>query len=331
MFSKTKYALLIYNMIFLFVFFSCKKEKQSEINYTAINIGEPINIQHIMFIDNSLGFACGGLKQKYGRIYKTTNGGASWQNIYSGSGNCLYNVSFVNDSLGFACGENLLLLKTINGGQTWVNQHDWQGQPPAAFNSTLRSIFCVDNENIYVAGGNGFEIGLSYKTYDAGGFWIYNTFNNELRDIYFKDKYNGYFSGYGSILKTTDSAYSFNPLPIDNDFFVSISFPEINTGYACGYNGGIYKTSNGGNSWTDQLKNNNDLKHTIHFNEIKFFDENEGYAVGNNGLIVHTKDGGKNWQTIKKFVDDNLYSIAIKNQNEIFVASSNGNIYLLKP
>lgn len=325
---KIKYSFCIF---ILFVLSSCKKETQTEANYSILNIGESVNIQHITFINDSLGFLCGGKKQESGCIYKTINGGSSWQKIYSEAGDCLYSVSFVNDSLGFACGENLLLLKTIDGGQTWINQHEMQGQPPASFNSTLRNIFCVDEKTIYVAGGNGFEIGLSYKTYNGGEFWIYNTFNNELRDIYFKNKYEGCFSGYGIMLKTIDSAFSFNPLPIDNDFFVSISFPAENTGYACGYNGGIYKTANEGASWTSLLKNNNDIIRTRHFNEIKFIDVATGYAVGNNGLILNTEDGGEHWKVIKKFTEDHLYSIAIKNKHEIFITSSNGNMYLLNP
>jgi photosystem II stability/assembly factor-like uncharacterized protein len=328
--SRYKLKLTVLNVIVLFILPSCKKERQVEINYSTINVGDAINVQNITFIDQSLGFACGGIKEQYGQIYKTTNGGLTWQKIHNEASNCLYSISFVNDSLGFVCGENLLLLKTINGGVTWVNQRNMQGQPPSSFNSTLRTIFCVDDKNIYVAGGNGFEIGLSYKTYNGGEYWIYNTFNNELRSLYFKNKYTGYLAGYGSIIKTTDSANSFVPLPIDNDFFVSMDFPVPDIGYTCGYNGGIYKTVDGGKSWADLLKTNNDIKHNRHFNAIKFLNST-GYAVGNNGLIVFTKDGGESWSTVKKITDDNLYSLIIKNMNEVFITSSNGNIYLLKP
>src|SRR5207253_1368813 len=122
--------------------------------------------------------------------------------------------------------------------------------------------------------------------------WKYSTYNNELRSIYFKDVSTGYMAGYGSIIKTNDTSNTWKVLPVDNDFFVSISFPTPAVGYACGYNGGIYKTTDEGNSWSDQLKNNNDIDHTRHFNQIKFIDDNEGYAVGNNGLVEYTSNGG---------------------------------------
>jgi photosystem II stability/assembly factor-like uncharacterized protein len=327
--SKTKYV--FYFFISLLMLSSCRKETETVLNYSKFNIGESVNIQQITFVNDSLGFLCGGLKERSGCIYKTKDKGVSWQKIWSATGNCLYGISFINDSLGFACGENLLLLKTTDGGLTWIDQKSIQGQPPASFNSTLRNIFCVDAKTIYVAGGNGYEIGLTYKTYDGGGFWIYNTFENELRSIYFKDRYAGYFAGYGTILATKDSAHSFSSLPVDNDFFVSIFFPLNSLGYACGYNGGIYKTTDGGGSWLRQLKNNNDIDHTRHFNHIKFIDANEGYAAGNNGLIMHTNDGGENWETIKKITEDHLYSIAVINKHRVFITSSGGNIYQLNP
>jgi photosystem II stability/assembly factor-like uncharacterized protein len=328
---KIKQFLFFFSLLIISLLYSCKKEHPVEINYTTTSVNENINVQHISFVNNTVGFACGGIKGQSGFIYKTIDGGASWKKIFYNSISCLYNVVFYNDSIGFACGENLLLLKTTDGGQSWINQHDHQGQPPAAYNSTLRSIYCVDDQTVYVAGGNAFEIGLTYRTYNAGNFWRYNTFDNELRDIHFNNKYNGFFAGYGTILKTNDSADSFNPLTIENDFFVSMHFINNSIGFASGYNGGIYKTEDGGNSWNSQLKHNNDIVHNRHFNQIKFIDGTEGYAVGNNGLILYTSDGGWHWKEIKKITDSNLFSVWIKNKHQIYITSADGTIFILTP
>lgn len=318
-------------LLILFIFSSCKKEEQLAIDYSRLGVNEDVNIQSITFVNSTIGYSCGGIKGELGVIYKTIDGGFSWNKIYSTPTNCLYDVSFLNDTIGFACGENSLLLKTIDGGQVWVNQNSIQGKPPLNYISTLRSIYCADNSTIYVVGGKGYEVGLTYTTYDGGGFWVYNTYDTELRGVYFNDKNKGYYAGYGSVFKTVDKGGTFVPLDITGDYFVSISFPTTDIGYACGYNGGIYKTVNEGNSWDNLLKGNNDIKHNRHFNQMEFINVNEGYAVGNTGLIMFTKDGGWHWKQIKKFTDDNLYSIAIKNPQEIFVTSSSGNIYLLKP
>ncbi len=329
MIQVSKYKTLLVIIVLLFLF-SCKKEILTEINYETQSVGDDINVQSITFINNDVGFACGGKKGDVGTIYKTINGGTNWQKIFSISNNGLYNVCFVNDTLGFACGENLLLLKTIDGGLNWVNQYQFQGHPPSSYNSTLRNIFAFDANTIYVAGGTDFMIGVTYKTYDGGNLWIYNTFDNEMRSTFFTNKYTGYFASYGAIFKTTDSAYSFNRLPIDDDFFVSIDFANANIGFACGYNGGIYKTIDGGNSWTSQSTTNTDISRSKHFNQLKFLNENIGYAVGNDGLIMFTDNGGANWNTAKKITDNHLYAIYIKNSSSIFVTSTNGKIFLLK-
>lgn len=316
-------------LLSLFVLlFSCKKEEQLVVDYSEFNVNENVNVQS-MFLNGMSGYACGGIKGQSGTIYKTTNGGSSWQRLFSVPGSCLYDVAFVNDTLGFACGENLLLLKTIDGGQTWLDQHSVQGQPPASYTANLRKICCIDENNIFVAGGKDFQTGLTYKTYDGGGFWIYNTFDNELRSAYFKDKYNGYFSGYGAIFHTSDSAHSFSRLPVDNDFFTSVCFIGNTIGYASGYNGGIYKTENGGSSWSEVLKSNTDLNRPHHFNQLKFLNENCGYAVGNNGLITYTEDGGWHWKTIKKITESDLYSICIKDSHSVFITAGEGKIFRL--
>lgn len=317
-----------YLILFLLIFSACKKEEQLEVDYSELIVKESANVQNITFLNTTVGFACGGIKGETGAVYKTMNGGSSWQKIFSVSGKCIYDVSFVNDTLGYACGENLLLLRTTDGGINWVDQSQIQGKPTKGYNSTLRKIVHIGS-TAYVSGGGNFSEGVMYKTFDGGNWWLYNIFDNELRGACFINKYTGYFAAYGTIYRTNDSTYSFNKLSIDNDFFVSIDFVNTNTGYACGYNGGIYKTTDGGNSWKEQLKNNNDVNHTRHFNQLKFINENEGYAVGNNGLIMYTDNGGNDWKKIKKITEDHLYSLYIKDHQSVFITSSGGKIYLL--
>jgi hypothetical protein len=61
----------------------------------------------------------------------------------------------------------------------------------------------------------------------------------------------------------------------------SISFADNYNGYAVGYSGVIYKTTDGGLSWTQDLGPSS----TLHLNSVHFIDINHAWAAGNNGVI----------------------------------------------
>lgn len=84
--------------------------------------------------------------------------------------------------------------------------------------------------------------------------------------------------------------------------FATIYFLNENVGYIAGFDGSMYKTIDGGNSWT-ALNTNTSLP----LYDIYFLNNNEGFAVGGKdncggtgcvpegAIIIHTKDGGQTW------------------------------------
>ncbi len=315
---------IFFAAIFLLTIYSCKK-KGIDVDYSVLEVHDDVNLQKIIFLNDNVGYTCGGNKSENGVIYKTTDAGATWQKQYSNNTLCVYDIKFVNDTIGYACGENMLLLKTIDGGNHWITQSP--NQPLQGYEGTLHSIFCFDANIVYVAGGKNYQTGLTYKTYNGGAEWIYNTFDTEFRSVWFTSKLTGYYAGYGAMMQTTDSATNFHPLTINGDFYVSLYFTDSQTAFACGYNGGIYKTTDGGNSWNNQLSNNNSIVSSRHFNNIQFENGNKGYAVGSNGLIIFT-DSGTDWNQIKKIDDSNLFSVCVRG-SKIYISSEGGKIYRL--
>ncbi len=311
---------------FLFLTLCGCKKKGVDVDYTVLDVHSDVNIQKLIFLDDNVGYACGGKKTETGVIYKTSDAGNSWTKQYANNSECVYDIKFANDTIGYACGENLLLLKTMDGGNHWMAQTP--NQPIQGYSGTLHSIYCVDANTAYAAGGANFSVGITYKTYNGGAEWIYNTFDHELRSVWFTTKYTGFYAGYGTIFETTDSANSFQPLNSKDDFFTSLFFTDTRTAFACGYNGGIYKTTDAGNSWSEEINNNTDIVRNRHFNNIQFSNANTGYAVGNTGLIVFTDNAGNDWNTITKLSTDNYYSVCIRG-NKIFVSSQGGKIYRL--
>lgn len=65
---------------------------------------------------------CGGGGTPAGRMFKTTNGGFTWQQ-YNNTISCYFgDYWFYNDSIGWAVGSNGVILKTTNGGISYINE-----------------------------------------------------------------------------------------------------------------------------------------------------------------------------------------------------------------
>jgi hypothetical protein len=93
------------------------------------------NITKFAFINSMVGFASGIIfdlttKTETATIDKTTDGGATWTNIftkeiivtpgsYYNATAGLYSVAFADSLHGIACGDWGLILRTIDGGATW--------------------------------------------------------------------------------------------------------------------------------------------------------------------------------------------------------------------
>lgn len=76
----------------------------------------------------------------------------------------------------------------------------------------------------------------------------------------------------------------------------SVFFTNAQTGYACGDNGTIIKTTNGGTNWTALSSGT-----AFNLRSIQFADANTGLCCGYSGaggIIIRTTNGGTNWVTV---------------------------------
>ena len=312
--------------VMFFTFFSACKKENHITDYTIIDIKVNATLKKIIFINDSTGYLCGGKKNDFGIIYKSTDSGNSWYSIYLDNNKSINDIFFISDSLGYACGDELLLIKTTNGGQTWYKAYDYSFSNWQEYVTPLQSIWFLNKDTGFVSGGDNYYKGVICKTFNGGLDWTFQSLDNEQKSIFFNNNQTGYFSGYGIIYKTDNGGKNLDILDIDGDSFVSVFFVNSNNGFAAGYNGGIYKTTDAGNSWKAVLKGNSLFKERININNIRFINNNSGYAVGNNGLLLTTNNSGNDWS--KKIIDKNLnlYSIFVNNHNEAFISADNGKI-----
>jgi len=91
-----------------------------------------------------------------GNIFKTTDGGTSWNSQTSNTSASLQSVVFSDEDHGVAVGNSGVIIKTTNGGTTWTRSTDVTDQP---LMSTL-----LLNEYTTIAVGQG---GVILKSYNA--------------------------------------------------------------------------------------------------------------------------------------------------------------------
>ena len=80
-------------------------------------------LSSVYFVNQNVGWAVGGYGGPYnGRIIKTTNGGENWSSQQSGTTNILNSVYFINQDTGWIVGSGGIILKTTNGGITFIEE-----------------------------------------------------------------------------------------------------------------------------------------------------------------------------------------------------------------
>lgn len=323
-----KYLLPITIVILLFS--SCKKKEPAEMSLNTMDVGEDITLFKARFLNDSVGFACGGERDQFGHIYKTTDGGQIWKKTVIEFSKCIYDVYFLNDSVGYAGGDFLYLYKTKDGGDNWYIPWWKEGELPQHEidrPAIKRFEFLNDSAGYFVAGHN-YNAGVIYQTIDGGKNWAYEIFPNELKGLSISTNNEVYFSGYGYVGKTCNGNLDCNQIDLKGDFYVAVETFSDNSILLAGNNGGIYKSTDNGNSWGEKISPNKNFNKRVAFNDMKFH-KNIGYAVGNYGFIMKSTDRGETWTDYSLGNELHLYSITYSN-NKFYISSEEGKIFIIQ-
>ena len=183
----------------------------------------------------------------------------SWVNPYP-TGEQINQCYFLNEQNGFAIGNFGTLLRTIDRGTTWELSE-------TSINGDLIKI--IFNDNL-----NGWILGKSIDPY-------YNT--TPL------------------FLKTTDGGATWQQYTITS-FTINLTdmfFLNNNIGWCIGDNGKLFKTMDGGISWTDKSL---PQMYSAYFRSIMFKNESDGFISGydtylypSRFIIGYSIDGGDSW------------------------------------
>lgn len=101
-------------------------------------------VRDIFFVSNSVGFVL--LSQS--RLYRTVDGGETWDKIQLKSNTNARKVHFINEKVGFVIGLKGAILMSTNGGAKWKNY-------PIEHGVSINGISFVDHQTGFVAGSGG--------------------------------------------------------------------------------------------------------------------------------------------------------------------------------
>ncbi len=134
-----------------------------------------------------------------------------------------------------------------------------------------------------------------------GQDWSFVKFGNMEyypNSCYFFNADSGLYVGQnGAVMYTTDGAESGEivrePQTSSDPSWYSVDFANDTLGYACGSKGFIFKTTDGGYTWTEVGDTTN---YTMTLYKIAVVNENLVYVAGASGTILKTTDGGATWE-----------------------------------
>ncbi len=251
------------NTVYAFSWTEMFKTTNRGNNWALITYDLPCGDFAVLNKDTILGVSSGGFG---GGVWRTTNGGLSWQNIWSNGGSGNPDKIYMYDrNMGFSCAISSIsfLRKTTNGGFNWSDINITDDFLDMKFVDTLTGW----------KGTNSIK-----KTTDGGITWFQQASPNVLsfivRSISIINKDSVWLGGdaykiigntfYGALCKTTNGGtnwdYQIPNMAIDSGRYLNVNFIDTKYGWAyineTGFNDGVH-TKVGGNDTTISGVNNN--------------------------------------------------------------------------
>lgn len=288
-------------------------------------------VRDLIFLNDSVGLACGAIQHGEGFVLKTINAGDTWFDVQADV-QILTSIVSLNDSTIIGCGQDGAIYKSFDYGNSW----DYSSQI-GGLNDISDMLFL--NDSI------GFSVVLNqaiYKTLNAGINWEFEMSMDQTIDtddsrknnaLFFLNDSIGYAVHFG-IFKTIDGGESWTILAQNQAFhYNSIYMIDEMNGFIVGKLGLFGKTTDG---WFTFEQSNISSQH---LRDLHFLDENKGITIGGgenyywpsetpndtSGVVLFSNNAGESWSEIE-ISDTRLYSMTMHN-SDLFVTGAFGEIY----
>jgi photosystem II stability/assembly factor-like uncharacterized protein len=304
---------------------------------TVTDVGSYISKIIVHPVTNNVVFAAGS-----SGVFKSTNGGANWTNTGAPGGCTMMLMDPVNPLIMYvsAGGTNGQVYKTIDGGATW--NFAITGLPAAGKGRINIAISNINPLVLYASVASSSTSGLLglYKTIDGGANWTLQASSpNYLGQQGWYDNAvciktndpNTVLAGGLDVYSSTNSGAGLSQKSqwgtANSGIFshADIHYMVYNGSvlYCCS-DGGIYKSTNDGTTWTDLNHNISTLQYQSADYDVTNLDKLYGGCQDNDKET--TTNGGANW--VQRNTGDGGYTIVDPvNPNYIYGQYVNGTIH----
>ncbi len=201
-------------------------------HFRRIDIGTDLAVFGIQMVDSENGYLCG----QDGLVMRTTDGGKTWQRLNSRTHLYVFSLSFPDRLHGFMVGDRSLVLSTTNGGESFVKRQLERLFPPDLHDYALPfedpilyGVDFVNDQRGWIVG----EFGRVWMTGNGGQSW-----SEQQQSLV--------------------NQWKRQPEPSEDprlrDFLLpsmfSVSFRDKDHGAACGLEGWVIQTGDGGKTWS---------------------------------------------------------------------------------
>jgi photosystem II stability/assembly factor-like uncharacterized protein len=322
------------------------KQQQTLKNFKAIWVRNSDDILVAGSFDNS------GLE-----IYRTINGGVTWNLTYSNNAVSANDMQFPTDSIGYIVGNIGKVLRTEDAGNAWTDISN------SSINGSLQSVWFISPDTGFAGRSSTFGM---YKTTNGGLTWNQNFgyYFTNCYVIHFLNDTLGFAGAFGNaIFRTTNGGenWSQQSYPQLSEYIRSFDFADSLRGMAVA-GGYIYRTINGGTTWSSTFYTGNlrcgalsDDGHTLvtnltggikignnygasfteanpqagisTFRRVRMLNNTQGWVGGDEGKILKTSNGGETWQlqTAAPYYDY-IADMAVLSASKVLVCTEGGQI-----
>jgi photosystem II stability/assembly factor-like uncharacterized protein len=202
------------------------------LHFKRVDIGTDLAVFGIQMVDDQTGYLCG----QDGLVMRTRDGGKTWQRINSRTHLFIFGLAFPDRLHGFLVGDRSLVLSTTDGGETFLKRQlqrvfapELQDYALPYEEPVLYSASFVDDNRGWIVG----ELGRIWATGNGGKSW--------------QEQQQSLVAQWKRPLGPNDDA-RFADFLLPTMF--GVSFRDAQHGAACGLEGWVIETSDGGKTWT---------------------------------------------------------------------------------